>query len=82
MSDDAKSNENESVTGKLEDFKKLAEQYNQGHAHISQQVCPQCGYCPCCGRPRGNFNYPTYPTWPYYPGPYYQGPTCGSGHTT
>lgn len=50
--------------------------YNQGHSHISNSICPSCGYCPTCGRPRGNFNYPQYPYWPYYPGPYYQGPTC------
>lgn len=53
--------------------------YTQGHLHINQQTCPSCGYCPCCGRPRGNFNYPTYPNWPYYLGPYYQGPTCHNG---
>lgn len=65
----------------LDDYKpsdKTAD-YSQGHSHINQQVCPSCGYCPCCGRLRGNFNYPTYPSypWPYYPTvPYYQGPTC------
>jgi len=58
----------EHVVGNLDDYKNLAKQHNQ--------VCPQCGYCPCCGRPRGNINYPSYP-WPYYPTvPYYQGPTC------
>lgn len=55
----------------MDEMKALAENYNKLNGS-----CPQCGYCPCCGRPRGNFNYPTYPTWPYYPGPYYQGPTC------
>ena len=40
-----------------------------------QTIFPNCGYCPCCGRPRGNWNYPInpgYPTYPYYPPhPYY-----------
>ena len=29
---------------------------------IQQQVCPHCGYCPTCGRPR----YQTAPYWPWY----------------
>lgn len=42
----------------------------------TQSVCPNCGYCPCCGRPRGDWNYPIspYPHWPITP--MYQGPTC------
>ena len=59
MSDEAKKSENEQVVGNLQDYKDLAKSMNQ-------QVCPQCGYCPCCGRPRGNFNYPTYP-YPWNP---------------
>ena len=60
------------VQESMEDFKPNPEsgkseigQYSQGHGHINQQVCPQCGYCPCCGRPRGNFNYPQYPYYPW-----------------
>ena len=30
-------------------------------------ICPNCGYCPCCGRPRG-YGYTSYPI--YYNGPY------------
>jgi hypothetical protein len=28
------------------------------------QVCPNCGYCPCCGRPYQHHNYPYYPSYP------------------
>ena len=31
-------------------------------------VCPNCGYCPCCGRK--NPTVPYYPPWPGYPEPY------------
>jgi hypothetical protein len=38
--------------------------------------CPNCGYCPTCGRsntpPQGYYPQP-YPSWPYW-GPYYYGP--------
>ena len=34
----------------------------------ADQVCPSCGYCPTCGRPR-NANFPTWPR-PYIE-PYY-----------
>lgn len=40
--------------------------------------CPNCGYCPTCGRPQ---NIPYYPTYPYQPGPWYGNPwivTCGT----
>jgi hypothetical protein len=29
-------------------------------------ICPNCGYCPCCGRPYRNYNYPYYPAYPYW----------------
>jgi hypothetical protein len=77
--EEAKKAENEPVVGTSKDYQDLAKQYSQGHGHINPQVCPQCGYCPCCGRPRGNFNYPQYPTYPYlnpYPYYYQTGPTC------
>ena len=39
-------------------------------------VCPNCGYCPCCGRP--NYPYWMGPYWyrPYFPytDPLYYGP--------
>lgn len=30
-------------------------------------TCPNCGYCPCCGRPKGWYPQQQ-PQWPY---PYY-----------
>jgi len=47
---------------------------NTNPAHLG--VCPNCGYCPCCGRPRGNWIYPinSYPYWTS--NSLYQGPTC------
>lgn len=41
-----------------------------------QQVCPNCGRCPCCGRPYPQSYYPA--PYPYYPGYWYvdyQNPT-------
>ena len=42
---------------------KCCDNGNFGQANI----CPHCGYCPTCGRPWGNFNYPQqpYPINPY-----------------
>jgi hypothetical protein len=44
--------------------------------------CPNCGYCPTCGRPHYHYNYP------YYQSPYPQpivwcstGQAVGSGQT-
>lgn len=35
-------------------------------------------YCPCCGKPNGGFNFPSYPAYPVYP----QNPIwCTSGTT-
>jgi len=34
-------------------------------------ICPNCGYCPCCGR-RTPYSQPYYP--PYYPYPFYSQP--------
>jgi hypothetical protein len=39
-----------------------------------QQPCPNCGYCPCCGRGRYGF----VPYQPYYP-PYPQPVWIGTG---
>ena len=44
----------------LKDLKKL-----EGDMKNHYQPCPHCGYCPTCGRPYGNYNYPYYP--PMYP---------------
>jgi hypothetical protein len=30
-------------------------------------ICPNCGYCPCCGRSRGNWNYPVNPVYSTMP---------------
>ena len=32
----------------------------------NNSVCPNYGYCPCCGRPYHNY-YPPYPYYPFYP---------------
>jgi len=58
----------------IEDLKKwgaaqgLSGQNGQNYAGSPQQpqhVCPNCGYCPCCGR-RDQYAQP----WPSYPYPY------------
>lgn len=36
--------------------------------------CPQCGYCPTCGRPR-------YQEWPRYYGPYWGVTNLAQGGT-
>lgn len=47
---------------------------NTNPVHLG--ICPNCGYCPCCGRPRGDWNYPINP-YPYWPAiPIYQGTIC------
>ena len=68
----------------LRDFKELEEAINslqlgkdayQSPIHSSTQGgCPNCGYCPCCGKQRYNLNYPLNPTYPIYP--YWQGTIC------
>lgn len=35
--------------------------------------CPNCGYCPCCGR-ANSAPWPTYIPVPVYPAPYYPAP--------
>ena len=57
MDKDNTNNENS-----LEEWKKIAEENKKLQNHI----CPNCGYCPCCGRPYGNWNFPHYPTYPYW----------------
>lgn len=32
---------------------------------LNQQVCPNCGRCPCCGR-GGYWGYPYQPNYPIY----------------
>lgn len=67
MTDESKDKMSEPIVGNMQDYKDLADKFNK-------QVCPQCGYCPCCGRPRGNFYYPVQP--PYYFGWPYMQWTC------
>ena len=75
MNDEQKSRENEPVVGNLDDYKRIAQQ--EAYKAAQQRTCPNCGYCPCCGRPYANFNYPTQPYWGWpYP---MTGPTCGTG---
>lgn len=40
--------------------------------------CPQCGYCPCCGRSNGN----TWPTQPILYGPMGSAGSINCGNTT
>ncbi len=52
----------------------LGNTYNPG----INTLCPNCGYCPCCGRPRQQWPiYPYYPTvtWTYGANPNI-GATC------
>lgn len=56
--DETKSRENKPVVGNLQDRKDLANSVNQ-------RVCPNCGYCPCCGRLNGNFNYIIWSPYPH-----------------
>ena len=38
-----------------------------GTFYINEVRCPNCGYCPHCGRSNGYYlPYPSYPTWPVY----------------
>ncbi len=40
-----------------------------------EEVCPNCGRCPLCGRSRDYIPYPQpIPTWPFEPQPYYPNP--------
>lgn len=61
----------------LDEFQKIKPDPSNKDGYYSQsKTCPNCGYCPCCGRPRGNFNYPAQPYWGWpYP---MTGPTCGT----
>jgi len=57
----------------LKQFKEQMQKQGQtGSAninHLTGGVCPHCGYCPTCGRPYRDYNYPYYPSiQPYYHG--------------
>ena len=39
---------------------------------VEQKPCPNCGYCPTCGRPN---QYQLWPVWPYPQTPIWQWPT-------
>ena len=43
---------------------------NPMHSKTQGSVCPNCGYCPTCGRPDNRWLSPWYP--PYNPWPWYQ----------
>lgn len=68
----------------LEEFKKMAGEYNNSqynsHPHplTGGGSCPNCGYCPHCGRGGRQFQQP------YYPQPYvvWCGTTGGGWGTT
>lgn len=45
----------------------------------NQHPCPNCGYCPACGR---GYNFTPYPNqwpYPYYPYPYWDTTTQTTG---
>lgn len=53
-------------------------QTQQNYQGEQQHVCPNCGFCPCCGRRNGQYAYP----YPYTPYPYpYTGPYWGINGT-
>ena len=55
--------EEENISQNLKDaFKDYPKPQPQG-----KSVCPNCGYCPCCGRSRGNWNYPVNPVYSTMP---------------
>jgi hypothetical protein len=53
----------------------------------SMKTCPNCGYCPHCGRSAQPVYPPTFvpywpPTLPVYPSPWWQVPPMGPTWTT
>ncbi len=42
----------------------------QKHTHEAAKPCPNCGYCPHCGRANPVWPQRTYPYIPYVPHPY------------
>lgn len=38
----------------------------QNLAQNTQHMCPNCGYCPCCGRANARPYFAPYPYWPYW----------------
>lgn len=60
------SDENKTTDGSYWELIKLAKE-SQKDIHAGG-ACPNCGYCPHCGR-GGAHPAPYYPA-PYYPGPY------------
>lgn len=69
----------------LEEIRKFfdKEQKKDGLKMPEQHVCPHCGRCPVCGRPREAPHYPYQPYWPPYYPPYWTGdPACHYCHYT
>ena len=59
----------------------ILEQYK---ALKTKETCPNCGYCPHCGRSaQPYYPQPYYPVTPWWQAPYYPQPTwvCGSSGT-
>ena len=58
-------NQTDSTTNPFEDevTRILEEAREKQKYDYHQQVCPNCGYCPCCGRRWGQ---PYQPYWPPY----------------
>lgn len=42
-----------------------------------EKVCPNCGYCPTCGRSAQPVVTPSYPIYPVYPYPHWPGGWSG-----
>lgn len=70
-------NENKTKEEVVEQFAKVAGQYTKHQAmiqHLPAQShpCPNCGYCPHCGR-GGSYYYPHFVPDPVYPSPWPHG---------
>lgn len=60
-----------------DEYAELMTKYKDAYDKIrmaNAHACPNCGYCPHCGRGGGYFGVPYYPNYPgggtYYPHPY------------
>jgi hypothetical protein len=57
----------------MNDYKRELEEL-KAKIESKNTPCPNCGYCPCCGRPYHIQQYPTYPFSPT--NPYWGQPMC------
>lgn len=75
-------NKQESICDKVTGILGKEGYQQQAHSTLGnplqyQRPCPQCGYCPCCGRSNNQYPNNQYPIYPYpnYPLPII---TCGT----